>query len=166
MISMPYTATEATDFAHNFRQIKILLKNATVNWFDGNKNLRDSELLVFRTLWKLRNLLPATVSQKFRQINVSLKNVNMYWFDGKNLCGTQRGNYGNSLSRIFGKNSVKTTVLLNKLQKSWFDEIFFHLERISRFSTLCSSEFLVFKHRASAISTLWTLWSQIWQSYE
>ena len=34
----------------------------------------------------------------------------------------QCGNYGNSLSRIFGKNSVKVTVLLNKLLKSWFDE--------------------------------------------
>ena len=50
------------------------------------------------------------------------------------LC-TQCGNYGNSLSRIFGKNFVKVTVLLNKLLKSWFDEIFFG-ER----------EFLVFPH--------------------
>ena len=31
---------------------------------------------------------------------------------------TQCGNYGNSLSRIFGKNFVKVTVLLNKLLKS------------------------------------------------
>ena len=45
-------------------------------------------------------------------------------------------NYGNSLSRTFGKNSVKVTVLLNKLLKRWFDEIFFGWERISRFSTL------------------------------
>ena len=35
------------------------------------------------------------------------------------------GNYGNSLSRIFGKNFVKVTVLLKKLLKSWFHEIFF-----------------------------------------
>ena len=45
------------------------------------------------------------------------------------------GNYGNSLSRIFGKNFVKVTVLLSKLLKSWFDEIFFWWEKISRFST-------------------------------
>ena len=44
------------------------------------------------------------------------------------------GNYGNSLSRSFGKNSVKVTFLETRL-KSWFDEIFFRIERISRFST-------------------------------
>ena len=49
---------------------------------------------------------------------------------------SQCGNYGNSLSRIFGKNFVKVTVLLNKVLKSWFDEIFYKWERISRFSTL------------------------------
>ena len=38
-----------------------------------------------------------------------------------------------SLSRIFGKNSVKITVLLNKLLKSWFDEKKNWWERISRF---------------------------------
>ena len=53
---------------------------------------------------------------------------------------------------FFAKNFVKVTVLLNKLLKSWFDEIFFWWERISRFSTLwesliihgifCHSEFL------------------------
>ena len=48
----------------------------------------------------------------------------------------QCGNYGNSLSRICGKNFVKLTVLLNNLLKSWFDEIFFCWERISRFSTV------------------------------
>ena len=34
------------------------------------------------------------------------------------VCFAQCGNYGNSLSRIFGKNSMKVTVLLNKLLKS------------------------------------------------
>ena len=52
---------------------------------------------------------------------------------------TYCGNYGNSLLRIFGKNVVKLTVLLNKLLKSWFDEIFFRCERIFYFSTLCES---------------------------
>ena len=44
-------------------------------------------------------------------------------FTRKVVC-TQCGNYGNSLSRIFGKNFVKVTDLLNKLLKGWFDEIF------------------------------------------
>ena len=53
--------------------------------------------------------------------------------------GSQCGNYGNSLSRIFSKNFVTVTVLLNKLPKSWFHEIFlWWWERISRFSTLCT----------------------------
>ena len=51
---------------------------------------------------------------------------------------TQCRNYVNSLSSIFGKNFVKVAVLLNKLLKSWFDEIFFWWERISRFfHTVC-----------------------------
>ena len=45
---------------------------------------------------------------------------------------SQCWNYGNSISR---KNFMKVTVLLNKLLKSWFDEIFFWWERISCFST-------------------------------
>ena len=45
-------------------------------------------------------------------------------------------NYRNSLSPIFEKNFVKVTILLNKLLKSWFDEIFLKWQRISRFSTL------------------------------
>ena len=50
---------------------------------------------------------------------------------------TKCGNYyGNSLSRIFGKNFVKVMVLLSKLLKSWFDKIFLWWERISHFSTL------------------------------
>ena len=47
------------------------------------------------------------------------------------------------LSRIFGKNFVKVTVLLNKLLKSWFDEIFLWWERFPRFSTLCIVEFTI-----------------------
>ena len=62
----------------------------------------------------------------------------------KSLVSTaaQCGNYGNSLSRIFVKNFVKVTVLLSKLLKSWFDEIFLWWERISRFSTLCATQIL------------------------
>ena len=47
------------------------------------------------------------------------------------------GNYGNSLSLIFGKFFVKLAILLNKLLKSWFDETFFWWERIYRLSTQC-----------------------------
>ena len=52
------------------------------------------------------------------------------------VCGTQCGNCRNSLSHFFRKNFVKAMVLLKKLLNSWFDEIFFQWERISRFSTL------------------------------
>ena len=45
------------------------------------------------------------------------------------------------LSLIFDKNFVKATILLKKLLNSWFHEIFFRWERISCFSTLCSSTF-------------------------
>ena len=38
------------------------------------------------------------------------------------LCSAHCGNYGNLLSRSFGKNFVKVTVLLKKLLNSWFDE--------------------------------------------
>ena len=47
----------------------------------------------------------------------------------------QCGNYGNLLSRFFGKSFVKVTVLLKKLLNSWFDEIF-----------LGDSEFSIFPH--------------------
>ena len=53
----------------------------------------------------------------------------------------QCGNSGNSLSHFFDKNFVKPTVLLNKLLKSWFHEIFFQWERISEISTLWNSKF-------------------------
>ena len=43
-------------------------------------------------------------------------------------------------STLFRKNFVKTMVLLKKLLNSWFDEIFFQWERISRFSTVCRSD--------------------------
>ena len=46
------------------------------------------------------------------------------------------GNYGNLLSRIFGKNFVKVTDLPKKSLNSWFDEIFFFSE----------SKFFIFPH--------------------
>ena len=51
----------------------------------------------------------------------------------------QCGNCRNSLSHFFRKNFVKTMVLLKKWLNSWFDEIFFQWERISRFSTVESN---------------------------
>ena len=83
--------------------------------------------------------------QKFRETNaIANKSCNLISRNFAKKVGhkaiwvsePQCGNYGNSLSRIFGKNFVKVTILLNKLLKSWFDEIFFRWERISRFSTL------------------------------
>ena len=78
-------------------------------------------------------IVKTLLSRKFCQKSVRL---NFYNFHTVN--SAQCGNYGNSLSRIFGKNFVKVKILLNKLLKSWFDEIFFRWERISRFSTLCT----------------------------
>ena len=63
----------------------------------------------------------------FREINVLLKNFTMNCLT-KKLDGAQCGNYGNLLSRIFGKIFVKVTGLLKKLLNSWFDEIFFWWE--------------------------------------
>ena len=51
----------------------------------------------------------------------------------------QCGNFGNSLSHIFDKNFMKTTFLLRKLLKRWFDEIFFRFEWIFHFITLSQS---------------------------
>ena len=63
----------------------------------------------------------------------------MHLIHSTEISGSQCGDYENSLSRIFGKNFVKVTVLLNKLLKSWFDEIFFwwDWERIPVISTQC-----------------------------
>ena len=52
-------------------------------------------------------------------------------------------------ARIFGKKIRESGesngfTVLNKLLKSWFDEIFNWWERISRFSTLCTVEFTKF----------------------
>ena len=92
-----------------------------------------------------RNSFSHSVSHKkiFRETNLlySMKALVSRNFCEKSLtvisCDSQCGNYGNSLSRIFRKNFVKVTVLLNRLLKSWFDEIFLWWERISRSSTLC-----------------------------
>ena len=76
------------------------------------------------------------ILQSYTVSAITLKNVCEInsWFNGKILDfsvkthnvenAQQCGNYRNSLSRIFGKNFVKVTVLLNNLLlKSWFDEI-------------------------------------------
>ena len=55
----------------------------------------------------------------------------------------QCGNDGNSLTRIFGKNFVKVTVLLNKLLKSDLTKYF-----------VGEREFLVFPHCAMKVRTL------------
>ena len=106
-----------------------------------------------KTLYQSVLLEKSNQSQKFREINFlsrKLSLIYLNWFDEEyftwersspflHTALAQCGNYGNSLSRIFGKNFVKVTVLrvlLNKLLNSWFDGIFFWWERISRFSTL------------------------------
>ena len=54
-------------------------------------------------------------------------------------------NYGSSLSRIFGKNSVKVTVILNKLLKSWFDEVFLGEREFIVFHTILWLSIAVWK---------------------
>ena len=49
-------------------------------------------------------------------------------FGGRKEQCAHCGKNGILLSRFFGKNFVKTTVLLIKLLNSWFDEIFFGWE--------------------------------------
>ena len=69
------------------------------------------------------------VKEKFR-VNSSPQCV-VKCCEQTNSAGLNTRNYGNFLSRIFGKNFVKVTVtdFLNKLLKkgwfTWFDEIFF-----------------------------------------
>ena len=94
-------------------------------------------------MWKLQKFSLTYFWQKFRESNIFTKEVtkelisrNIFWFFHTAETVSQCGNYGNSLSHIFVKNFVKVTVLLNKLLKSWFDEIIFRWERISLFSTL------------------------------
>ena len=67
--------------------------------------------------------------------------------------------YGNSLSHFFVKNFVKATDLLNKLLKSWFDEIIFRWENISNFSTLWKIVILFFMWIGISLNqfTLWNL---------
>ena len=65
-----------------------------------------------------------------------MKRRKITWKIVQEITHAQCGNYGNSLSPIFGKNFVKAAVLLKKLLNNWFDEIFFKWERISHFSTL------------------------------
>ena len=63
-------------------------------------------------------LVTLTLLQKgigiFRQINFLVKKQRFHEIF-VHFSNTQCGNYGNSLSRIFGKNFVKVSVLLKKL---------------------------------------------------
>ena len=81
-----------------------------------------------------------------------------------NWNGTQCGNCGNSLSRIFGKNFVKVTVLLNELLKRvHLTEYFFGESKFRVFSTLCGSQILRLNHpttmcfffRETEYKTIW-----------
>jgi len=128
-------------------EINFLLNDILVwrNFYSKDSSVHSIAHL--HTVWKLRNFTATVISQIFRQINVLLKNFTLNWFDEKKLrgseflvfphCVAQCGNCRNSLSHFFHKNFVKAMVLLKKLLKSWYDEIFFQWERISRFSTLC-----------------------------
>ena len=76
----------------------------------------------------------------FHEISAKKKSENKFpWLSHRSLEIT------GILSCIFGKNFVKVTVLLNKLLKSWFDEIFFG-----------ESKFFIFLHCVMEIyCTFW-----------
>ena len=57
----------ATVFSQKFRQINILQKNITINWFDGKK-LDGSEFLVFPHCTVAEIHSSHTFLQKFREI--------------------------------------------------------------------------------------------------
>ena len=81
-------------------------------------------------VWK--NEKKSHQKKKFGQINYLLS----YFF-------TQCGNYGNLLSRFFGKNFVEATHLLNKSLKSWYDGKNFGESKFFIFSTMCFSNTLL-----------------------
>ena len=106
----------------------IITASAAESLFTVNqKKFRQINSLVF-------SLVNTLLSRNFCQISVTVNFRNFHTVS-EFQCA-QCGNYGNSLSHYFGKNFVKVTYLLKKILKSWFDEIFFQWERISRFSTL------------------------------
>ena len=130
----------ATIFPQKFRQINVLLKKFTINWFDG-KNFAYGEILVF----------PHCVFANFTKIpwNYRTLVVGMYadftkYFSNERKCtlfvGVIQSQFGNCcdlVSHIFGKNFVKLMFLLKILVKSWFDEKFLWWDQIFHFSTLC-----------------------------
>ena len=101
---------------------------ATVNLFEW-QGMRD----MFRHSWTLKiqeiciqGLFCGDSLSFFKKIFVKLtKEENFFVFTQVFI--TQCGNYGNLLSRFFGKNFVKAKHLLNKLLKSWFDSLMIYL---------------------------------------
>ena len=104
-----------TYITHSVEFTKFLYHLKFISWNQLHSKLFTEEVVFTKIFQKI-------VVQKFR------KNPQ---------CETaQCGNYCDLVSHIFGKNFVKLTVLLKKLLKSWFDEIFFWWDQIFRFSTL------------------------------
>ena len=77
-------------------------------------------------VWKLREHRGQLWKfwQIFREINVFTKELIWRNIFSMRVTFAFFHTVGNSLSRIFGKNFVKVTVLLKKLLNKWFDEIF------------------------------------------
>ena len=73
------------------------------------------------TVWKLRNFTATVFSQIFpsNQRFTVLKNLTVNQFDEKMYFHLENISWNH-----FGKNFVKVTVLIKKLLKSWFDEMF------------------------------------------
>ena len=78
------------------------------------------------------NVLTKEITKESIWRNICLMRPNSSYFHAVHC------NFRNLLSRIFGKKFVKATVLLKKLLKRWFNEIFFQWEQITHFTTLCT----------------------------
>jgi len=148
----PYCAQISVEFTkslyHGFWKISVkttsLIKSVTLKLISRT----NSYVYVVQKFRKLHTVLWVQFGKRIFMLlkfcvksslaNFEFKKLSM-WFHVKSyvaerFLNIQCGNYKNSLSRIFGKNFVKVTVLLKKLLNKWFDEIFFRWERISHFS--------------------------------
>ena len=83
------------------------------NLLSSPKIISSNHLCTYFFMYVVKTLLSRNFCQNFRN------------YVPHTVCSAQCGNCRNSLSHFYRKNFVKAMVLLKKLQKSWFDEIFF-----------------------------------------
>ena len=151
--TMRYTVWKLQKFTLTLFWQKIRESNAFTKWITKELIWRKKILVrvsfsFFHSvlpLWKLRNFTSTVFSLKFCQINVLQKLYYKLVWRKKNWLGSEfrfttlhSVEITEIISHFFGRNFVKATFSLEKLLQSWFHEIFFRWESISRFCTLCS----------------------------